>query len=297
MAIVSIAIVSTAIVHRAIVGIAIVRRAGSEALSQHRGALGRPRSDLGERSREAEVGHLHEAVGVEQQVARLHVAVEQLRAVHVLERLERLPRDVLLVDVLQDRGADGGVQVGLHDLEDEVDVAVVVRLQAVDQRHDVLVTSHLLRRRTAEVQRCRGAEAHGRRAWQRRRAEVPSRRRCTRAEQGGSAGARRGPSERLDVARGSPHLEEHDLAERALRVGRVLERVEYLLERHHLLRLLIHRPPYDAIRALAKLLDHLVLPQHVPVDLVRPAVVVSWAWGSRPAMAQGREVGAAAVAH
>ena len=82
-----------------------------------------------------------------------------------------------------------------------------------------------------------------------------------------------GPSE-AEVARGSPHLEEHDLSERALRVGRVLKRVEYLLERYHLARLLIHRPPHDAIGALAQLLYDFVLPQHVPVDLVRPAAVV-----------------------
>ena len=93
-------------------------------------------------------------------------------------------------------------------------------------------------------------------------------------------------------ARGSPHLEEHDLAERALSVGRVLECVEYLLERHHLARLLIHRPPHDAISALAQLLYYLVLPQHVPVDLVRPAVVGRWAWGSWQ-NSQGRPVGGA----
>ena len=38
--------------------------------------------------------HLHQAVGVEQQVGRLHVAVQQLSRVHVLESFETLPDDI-----------------------------------------------------------------------------------------------------------------------------------------------------------------------------------------------------------
>ena len=196
---------------------------------------------------------------------------------HVLERLERLPGDVLLVDVLQDVGADGGVQVRLHDLEDEVDVAVVVGLEAVDQRDDVLVPRHLL-------PRCRGE-------LQRRAAEERCRVGNVTLEQSTAAQGRRGEARvRLEVrpevrrevrpeARpvGSGHLEEHDLAEGALGVGGVLKGIEYLLECHHLTGLLVHGAPHDAIGSLAKLLDDVVLPQHVPVDLVRPAGV-SWAW-------------------
>ena len=44
-------------------------------------------------------------------------------------------------------------------------------------------------------------------------------------------------------------LEEDDLPVRPLRVGRVLEGVEDLLQRHHLLRLLVHRFPHYAVRA------------------------------------------------
>jgi len=48
------------------------------------------------------------------------------------------------VDILQDIGADGGVQVGLHVLEDQVEVAVVVGLEDICERDDVLMPLHLL---------------------------------------------------------------------------------------------------------------------------------------------------------
>ena len=122
------------------------------------------------------------------------------------ERLKALVHDVLLVDLLQDVGADDRVQVRLHVLEDQVDVAVIVRFEHVLELHDVLVVAHL--------------------------------------------------------------LQEDDLAEGALGVRRVLKRVKDLLQRHHILRLLIVRLPHDAIRALPKLLSDLVLPQHVLVYLL-----------------------------
>jgi hypothetical protein len=58
--------------------------------------------------------------------------VEELRRVHVLEGAEDLVHDVLLVDLLQNVGADDGVQVGLHVLEHQVDVAVVLGLEDVE---------------------------------------------------------------------------------------------------------------------------------------------------------------------
>lgn len=63
--------------------------------------------------------------------AHLDVAVQQLRGVHILERLQQLVHDVRLVDVLQDVGSDDGVQVGLHILKHQVDVAVIFRLQDI----------------------------------------------------------------------------------------------------------------------------------------------------------------------
>ena len=55
----------------------------------------------------------------------------------------------------------------------------------------------------------------------------------------------------------------HDLAEGALGVGRVLEGVEDLLERHHLLGLLVDGLEDDGVGALAELLRNLILAEHV----------------------------------
>ena len=88
----------------------------------------------------ARAAHLHQAFGVEQEVGRLDVAMEQTSRVHVLERFEQLIDNVLLVDILKDIAADRRVQVGLHELEDDIDIAVVLRLQHVGHDNNVLVT-------------------------------------------------------------------------------------------------------------------------------------------------------------
>jgi len=154
-----------------------------------------------EGAREAEVGDLQQALLVEQQVRRLEVAVDQPAGVAVEQRLEALVHDELLVHRLEDVGADDGVEVGLHVVEDEVDVLVVLRLQHVLQPDDVLV-----------------------------------------------------PRQPLQV---------HDLAERALRVGGVLEGVEDLLEGDRLLVLLVDRLEDDGVRPLPQLLRHVVLAEDV----------------------------------
>ena len=93
---------------------------------------------------EVGVRYLHEAVRVEQQVGRLDVSVQQIGRVHEFEGLEQLPHDVLLVDVLQDVGADRGVQVRLHVLKCEVKVAVVIGLEHALDGDDVLMWLHCL---------------------------------------------------------------------------------------------------------------------------------------------------------
>ena len=76
---------------------------------------------------------LHTAVGEVLAMGHLDVAVEQLSAVHVLERPEQLVHDELLVDVLQDVGPDDRMQVRLHVLEHQVDVPVILRFQHILQ--------------------------------------------------------------------------------------------------------------------------------------------------------------------
>ena len=44
---------------------------------------------------------------------------------HVLETLQTLVDNVLLVDVFQNVGSDDSVQVSVHEIEHQVDVAVV----------------------------------------------------------------------------------------------------------------------------------------------------------------------------
>ena len=44
--------------------------------------------------------------------------MQQVGGVHVLEALQALINDVLLVDVLENVGADDCVQIGVHEVED-----------------------------------------------------------------------------------------------------------------------------------------------------------------------------------
>ena len=59
--------------------------------------------------------------------------MQQLAGVHEEQRADELVHNVLLVNFFQDAGPDNGVQVGLHILERQVNVDVVVRLQHVAQ--------------------------------------------------------------------------------------------------------------------------------------------------------------------
>lgn len=55
-----------------------------------------------------------------------------------------LVEDILLVDVFHDVGPDDCMEVGLHEVEDQVDVLVVLGLEDVQQGHDVAVAVELL---------------------------------------------------------------------------------------------------------------------------------------------------------
>ena len=62
---------------------------------------------------------------------------------HLLEALEYLLHYLLFVDVLQNVGADDRVQVGLHLLEDQINVAVVFGADDVQELDYVFVVEFL----------------------------------------------------------------------------------------------------------------------------------------------------------
>ena len=92
------------------------------------------------------------------------------------------------MDIFEDVGADDGVKISVHEVEDEVDIPIVFCADYVLQANNVLVASQL--------------------------------------------------------------LQEDDLAERALRVSRVLESVEVLLEGDDFLGALVDGLPHDTVRSL-----------------------------------------------
>ncbi|KAL7546593.1 hypothetical protein ACHAWF_009924, partial [Thalassiosira exigua] len=94
----------------------------------------------GDRAAQPEVAKLRGAVGVDQDVRRLHVAVQQPRAVDVLEAPQELIRHVSNVHWFQDPGLDHPREVRLDVLERDVQVPVVVRAVDAQDLHDVLVS-------------------------------------------------------------------------------------------------------------------------------------------------------------
>lgn len=65
------------------------------------------------------------ALAIEKQITRLQIPMQQLGRVHELQTLYRLVYYVLLVDLFQDVGTDDGVQVCVHEVEDQINVAVI----------------------------------------------------------------------------------------------------------------------------------------------------------------------------
>ena len=109
-----------------------------------------------ERAREAKVGYLAEALLVEQQVARLQVAVDEVTRVAKLKGFDALVDDELLVHRLENVGADHCMQVGFHVVKDQVDVAVVLSLEHILQTDDVLVVAVVYRLRVVDTGRGAG---------------------------------------------------------------------------------------------------------------------------------------------
>ena len=65
---------------------------------------------------------------------------------HVLQALEYLIDDVLFVDIFEDVRTDHSVQVGVHEVEDKVDVAVVFGANYILEPNYVLMASQLLQK-------------------------------------------------------------------------------------------------------------------------------------------------------
>ena len=96
----------------------------------------------GGRASKSEIANLQVAVGVQQQVRRLQVAVENVGGVHGLQGTESLVNEVLAVIIGQILGTDNAVHVRLHELLNEVDLGEVLVgawLLDVKDGNDVLV--------------------------------------------------------------------------------------------------------------------------------------------------------------
>ena len=64
--------------------------------------------------------------------------------VHELECTQNLVNDVLLVDILQDVSLDHVVQVRIHVLEHEVDIAVILSTNDIQKPYNIQVVMQLL---------------------------------------------------------------------------------------------------------------------------------------------------------
>lgn len=76
--------------------------------------------------------------------------MHKVSGVHVLEALEDsrlepmlLVEHVFFMNVLEDLGSDDGMKIGLHEIEDQVEVFVVLGADQVLQRNDVGVPAEL----------------------------------------------------------------------------------------------------------------------------------------------------------
>lgn len=72
--------------------------------------------------------------------------MQQVGRVHELQALQVLVDDVLLVDVFEDVGSDDRMQVSIHEVEDEVDIAVIFSSNHILQPDNVLVACQLLQK-------------------------------------------------------------------------------------------------------------------------------------------------------
>ena len=72
--------------------------------------------------------------------------MQKIRRVHVFETLQALVNDVLLVDIFEDVRSNDGMQVSVHKVEDEIDIAIILGTNRVLQANNVLVTVQFLQK-------------------------------------------------------------------------------------------------------------------------------------------------------
>ena len=65
---------------------------------------------------------------------------------HVFHALQHLVNDVLFVDIFEDVSTDDGMQVGVHEVEDKVDVAIVFGANYILEPNNVLMAGQLLQK-------------------------------------------------------------------------------------------------------------------------------------------------------
>ena len=65
---------------------------------------------------------------------------------HVLQALQYLVDDVLFMDIFEDVSTDDSMQVGVHEVEDKVDVAIVFCTNYILKLNNVLVPAQLLQK-------------------------------------------------------------------------------------------------------------------------------------------------------
>jgi len=65
---------------------------------------------------------------------------------HVLHALQYLVDDVLFVDIFEDVSTDDGMQVGVHEVEDKVDVAIIFGANYILEPNNVLMACQLLQK-------------------------------------------------------------------------------------------------------------------------------------------------------
>mmetsp|Transcript_38149 Transcript_38149/g.105105 ORF Transcript_38149/g.105105 Transcript_38149/m.105105 type:complete len:382 (-) Transcript_38149:239-1384(-) len=91
----------------------------------------------------AEIGKFHVAVPGQKHVRRLDVAVHDTSRVYVFQGSQEQPHDQGIMDFLQRLHSQGLLQVGVHQLEHQIQMPVVARAHHVEELDDAGVAAEL----------------------------------------------------------------------------------------------------------------------------------------------------------